>query len=339
MAAEAHYGRTPIFRSTEGILMTIADLPAVQAVEIHDERHDVSAGNAMPRDCDPNRHLNWRLRYALHLGRNGGQHFMTNTDPWVPAAIDFQVAHENDWENRKPTLVDHAIVEAFSIWQHDSLVKHVLEARLLNQQQPLEIFKRCHLARLTIFAYSNLLFDVCGVPRKGIWFLQQFRQSRPIDNVNIAMLGLTLKQMACFNTSEDLESRIDVLLRLDGNTLANGLPDRSAPEFARALGAREALANPLLPSTQQTKKLVQRYHTATARDVQSGRTSDEAIGIAVEILRKAKIPAALRDEIRRVRKLNLEAAELTAAVGSSGDSASSFGLPSSAVPDPVRHPP
>ena len=271
----------------------------------------------LPRDCDPSRHLDWRFRYAVHLVRNSSQRPITHEDPWVQEAINSCVACESGWEDREPTIVDQSIAAALELWQKDSLAKHLLEARLLAQENPQEIYERCHLSRLTIYAYLMLLFDVRGRERKGIWFLHP-RPTGKVESAEVWQFGFALKQMACFNPSEGLEAHIDVLCRLDGKTMADGIPDRGTPAFARELSIRQKLAAPLLPDTRPTKKLMDRLEEAAARDLLSGRTSSESIDLAIEILRKAKMPASLRKEIRQVRELCSQAAEVTAAAAEKG---------------------
>jgi len=213
----------------------------------------------------------------------------------------------------EPTPMNLAFGEALLLSQADTLERHVLEARLLVQEDLEEIAERSRLSLLTITAYAHLMFDVCGVDRKGIWLLQQGQFAGPIQNADIWMVGHTLKQIACINPSEAFETHVDVLCRLDGKTMADGLPDRATPEFARELGIRQALAQPLLPNTRPMRKLMQRFEEAATSNLVAGRTSNEAIDIAVEILSKAKIPVALRKEIRRVRELCSQAASLVGA--------------------------
>jgi RNase P protein component len=64
----------------------------------------------------------------------------------------------------------------------------------------------------------------------------------------------------------------------------------------------------LLPNTAAMEKLLQRFDEAGMNDVQAGRQSVETFRIGIQILRKAKIPAALRNDIRRVRELRTQAA-------------------------------
>ena len=207
--------------------------------------------------------------------------------------------------------MDVSIAAAWELWQEDSLAKHLLEARLLAQEDPEEIYARCHLSQLTICAYLMLLFDVRGRDRKGIWFLHPLSIGKPTGSP-VWHFGFALKQFACFHISEDLNDHIDVLCRLDGKTMADGLPDRATAAFGQELAIRQTLAKPLLPNTRPMNELLQRLEEAAVSDLLAGRSSSESIDLAIEILRKAKIPVALRKEIRRVRELCVQAAALAA---------------------------
>jgi hypothetical protein len=273
--------------------------------------------NAIPRDCDPNRHLDWRYRYAVHLVQNSSQHPITHEDPWVQANIDYCLACDSNWEDRNPTIVDVAIGTALELWKGDSLAKHLLEARLLAQEQPQAIYGQCHLSLGTICSYLMLMFDVRGRDRKGIWFLHPSSAGK-IAGSKVWHFGFALKQYACRQTTEDIEDHIEVLCRLDGPTMADGLPARTEPAFGQELLIRQTLAEPLLSDTRPVKKLMDRFQEAAIRDLQHGRSSSESFDLGVEILQKAKIPAALRKEIQRERELCSQAAEVTAAAAEKG---------------------
>jgi hypothetical protein len=213
--------------------------------------------------------------------------------------------------------VDVSIAAALELWQEDSLTKHLLEVRLLAQEQPQEIYERCHLSLGTICAYLMLLFDVRGRDRKGIWLLHPLSVGT-LAGSEIGHFAFMLKQMACFETGEDLKDCIDVLCRIDGKTMADGLPARTEPAFVQELLIRQTLAEPLLPDTRSMKKLMQRFEEAVAGDLLCVRSSSESFDLGVEILCKAMIPAALRKEIQRERELCSQAAEVTAAAAEKG---------------------
>jgi hypothetical protein len=109
------------------------------------------------------------------------------------------------------------------------------------------------LSVLTITAYANLMFDVRGADRRGIWFLRRLRPAGPARNPKIWMMGNHWKEIVCFKTDEELEDYIDVLCGLDGKTMADGLP-RSAPEFGKEFSIRHTLAEPLLPRGRPTRR-------------------------------------------------------------------------------------
>lgn len=278
------------------------------------------AAEPLPPECNPARHLNWRFRYALYLVDHGGGPPITHEDPWIQAAIDFRLAHDARWENRELRPVDHAIFHASRLWQTDCLAKHLLEARLLAQQPPAEIAARCALPILTITAYAQLHFDVRGRDRRGIWMLHPL-STGVFANTRLWQFGWALKQMACFTTGEELEKRIKALCRLDGKTMAAGLPARTDPAFPAELTVRLALADLLLPATKSTEKLRSRLQEAAARDLQAGRSSQESVDLALQVLRRAKLPESLHKEIRSLRESSPATAEVAAPTADEGERA------------------
>jgi hypothetical protein len=266
-----------------------------------DTAQPTSLAHVIPTDCDPSRYLDWRLRYAAHLIQNNSQSPITLKDPWVQAALDYLIADRSGWEDRKPNILDVAIAAAQELKQEGSLAKSLLEARLLSQEDPEEICDRCHLSKLTICAYLMLLFDVRGRDRKGIWLLRPLSNGAATDSA-IGQFGFALKHLACFKTSEDFEAHVDALCRLEGKTMADGLPDRATPGLIQELTLRLTLANSLLPDTGRTHSLLQRFDTAVMNDVKNGQPSDETINLGIEILQKAKIGKSLRAEIEQLRR-------------------------------------
>ena len=261
----------------------------------------------IPPDCSPDRFLDWRMRYAHHLAQHTAARPIEHEDSWVQMAANV-FAHQLDGPTEpKPTPLNLTIGEALKLHQSDTLERHVLDARLLAQEEPEEIARRSRLSPLTICAYSTLLFDVRGRDRKGIWTLAPFSNGVVVDS-EVGQFGFALKQTACFKTSEDFEAHLEVLFRLDGKTLADGLPDQATPASARELAIRLTLAKSLLPNTRPTEKLLRRFDEVATRDIVAGRASSETTDLAVQILQKAKIPATLMKEIRRVRELRSQAA-------------------------------
>lgn len=114
------------------------------------------------------------------------------------------------------------------------------------------------------------------------------------------MMGFWLKQAASFNFG-DFEDYVDVLCRLDGTTMAEGLPDRATLKLTRELSIREMLASPMLPNADVRMSLLDRILNDARIDQESIVLSDTEIDQTIEILRKAKIPLSLRAELQRVR--------------------------------------
>jgi hypothetical protein len=252
-------------------------------------------------DCSPQRFLDWRLRYAYHLAEDANQLPIEHEDPWAQEAAQLIYAGFLGDRKYKPTLRQWHIRQALSLHNSGSLVETVLQARLLSQQTHGDIAAKCRIDLLTIEAYATLLFDVRGHDGVRRWFQQQF-STPPRPKLMIWQIGMVPTSCGAFEGPVALEQYVAVLCRLDGPTMADGLPDRSSPRFLKELQLRQALADPLLPRSRPTAQLMERFEQATRRDVRVGGPSDEAIELGIEILRKARIPAALRKEIARFRE-------------------------------------
>ncbi len=259
------------------------------------------AEEPIPAECNPDRFLNWRLRYAHHLATQTDERPLVHDDPWVQETANLFASSFDHGAAHIPTIVHLAIKEAFELSQTNSLQRHVLEARLLAQQTPGEIYQRCQFALLTITAYAKLHFDVRGHERMRVWFPQQFT-SITTGNFKLWQIAVILKNTGAYSGPEALEGLIDVLCRLEGPTMADGLPDRSSPDFGEELLMRHSLADPLLPRNRVVQRLLERFTQAAVNDVRAGKPSGEAVAAGIEILQKAKIPVALRKQIAKLRE-------------------------------------
>jgi hypothetical protein len=203
--------------------------------------------------------------------------------------------------SRKPTDVDFAIKSAFDVYSSDTLVRQALEGRLLAQQSPKEIAGKGSLDQLTIAAYGAVFFDVRGHPRTQVWFRTN-HLSLPPSNSLVWRLGSIIKGSILLQGHQGIEDRVNVLLGLDGDNLADGLPERTSPEYAKTFLIRQEFAGPLLPRTRTASRLYDRFRQAAAADLTAGHSSDEAVSAGIEVLRRAKFPVALKKQLKQLRR-------------------------------------
>jgi hypothetical protein len=203
--------------------------------------------------------------------------------------------------SRRPTDVDFAIKEAFDIYSSDTLVRQVLEGRLLAQQSPGEIASKCSLDRRTIEAYGPVFFDVRGHRRTQVWFRTNHLSLAPRNSLPWR-LGSIIKDSILLQGHQGIEDRINVLIGLQGDNLADGLPERKNPKFARVFRIRHEFAGPLLPRNRTVSHLYDRFRQAAAADLTAGRLSDEALSAGLEVLRRAKFPVALKKQLKQVQQ-------------------------------------
>ncbi len=256
---------------------------------------------SIPPDCSPEEHLDWRLRYAHHLVVESEGPPPPHEDKWLGHAVDFLTMCRNGNGSRRPTDVDFAIKEAFEIYSSDTLVRQVLEGRFLAQQSPREIASKCTLDQLTIETFGAVFFHVRGHRRTQVWFRTN-HLSLPPSNSLASALGSIIKGSIILQGHQGIEDRIGVLLGLDGNNLADGLPERTSPEFAKTFLIRQEFAGPLLPQSRTVSQLYDRFRQAAAVDLSAGHSSEEAVSAGLEVLRRAKIPVALQKQLKQLRQ-------------------------------------
>jgi hypothetical protein len=301
-----------------GATMTAATSATIDKDVDQDREVRPSAAKSIPADCNPDQYLDWRLRLGKHLAEQTDERPIKHDDPWVQEAVNFFITCRDHDDDHEPPLVHLAIAEAVGLSQADTLERHVLEARLLAQQTPDEIYRRCQFSLTTITAYAMLLFDVRGHERMRVWFRRRLA-TPPVGNLRLWQLTVILKNTGAFDGTDALEKLVDCLCRLEGPTLADGLPDRADPAIAEELLVRQKLAGPLLPRTRTMQKLMEQFGQAVENDLLAGRSSAEGFAAGIAILSKAKIPVALRKEIEKLRRHCSEASASTVNAEPAGD--------------------
>ena len=86
-----------------------------------------------------------------------------------------------------------------------------------------------------------------------------------------------------------------------------GLPPRDDPDFAEEIVQRLALARMLLPISPSAERSLTGFNEAASSDVQTGRTSQESVDLALSVLRKVKLPVSLQRSLRASRSATGEA--------------------------------
>jgi len=202
-------------------------------------------------DCDPSRFVDWRLRRAGIIITLAAPYPLEQEDPWVAETVELLRLCRDGWEDRQPTDRQLAIREANDLGQRRDLVKDVLEARMLAQEDPHEIADKMCFAPATIEAYGKLLFDVVGHQRRQVWGASQFFAfPAQLTTTPARRLGEFLKTIAILHGPETLEDFLEVLLRFRGRTLVDNLPDRDSPGWPKEIRTRFSIAGQLLPRSR-----------------------------------------------------------------------------------------
>jgi hypothetical protein len=268
--------------------------------EIREERR-AESDKSIPPECDPEKYLDWRFRYAHHLAEHAEELPIQHGDAWVEHAANFLATPQVGNVGCSATDAELAIRDALAIYSSDSLVREVLEARLLAQQSPGYIAGKCRLDELAIVAYEAVFFSVRGHQRMQVWCRENYLSSPP-GNSLVQQLGSVVKRAIFTQGPVGIEDRIGVLLELGADTLADGLSEPASPEFQRTFYIRQEFAGPLLPHNRTASRLYDRFRQVAAGRVSLGRTSYEAILAGMEVLRMARISLALQHELHRLRQ-------------------------------------
>ncbi len=274
----------------------------VKESKIREERQ-AEADKSMPPECNPGEYLDWRIRYAHHLAEHTEKRPIRHTDAWVEHVANFLATPQEANIGCRPADVQLAIRDALDVHSSDSLVREVLEARLLAQQSPGYIAGKCKPDELAIEAYEAVFFNVRGHRRLQVW-CRENRPSLPPGYSLVRQLGSVVKRATFTQGPLGINDRIGVLLGLDGETLADGLPVPASPEFPRTFYIRQEFAGPLLPHNRTASRLYDRFRQVAAGGLSGGSTSYEAVSAGMEVLRMARISLALQQELHRLRQHN-----------------------------------
>lgn len=245
---------------------------------------------------------NWRCILANELAQHAKDHPPTHDDPWIEATAGLVYASLHGTQDELvPTARQLHILQAFQLHRNGRLVTKVLECRLAGDESLDQIASRCNAHRDTIAAYAAILCDLSHHRRFQAWGTMQLN---PINHTRrpVGPITTVLQSSFMFGGCEGLEEAVGVLCRLEGPTMADGLPAHDAPGFLKEFSRRSAFAQALLPRSKKNLELMYRFGEACRGEAPGAAMSAEAIDIGMEILRRVKIPEKLQEEIRQLRE-------------------------------------
>ena len=272
----------------------------VKEPEIEQE-HLAESDSPIPPEFDPEKYFDWRFRYAHHLAEHTEKRPIRHADVWVERVANFLATPQEGNVGRRSEDVEFALRDALEIYSSDSLVREVLEARLLAQQSPGYIAGKCKLDELAIEAYEAVFFNVRGNRRLQVW-CRENGPSLPPGNSLVRQLGSVVKRAILTQGPLGINDRIGVLLELDGDTMADGLPEPASSEFPRTFYIRQEFARPLLPHSRTASRLYDRFRQVAAGHLAAGCTSYAVVSAGMEVLRMVRISLALQQELHRLRQ-------------------------------------
>lgn len=256
-------------------------------------------GPHSPEQCP-----DWRCRIAEQVARqaidNHDDTPPTHEDGYIHDVARLIHAMRRKDQDFRPTLRQWHILQAFTLRKRGMLAVTVLETRLASRQSPEEIARTCSLDPQTIAAYAALLCDLSEPPRQHVWNRQRLMPSFEA-NKHVDAIDALLQRRLMLGGLEAVEQSIAVLCRLEGPTMAAGLPELNTRGFVQELIDRLDLAQVLLPRGKTAAGLMERLEIARRHRSDQSGMSDEAIDIGYQVLAKAKIPKPLQKEIDQLR--------------------------------------
>ena len=249
---------------------------------------------------DPTRYLDWRCWTAMCLAGTCPREAAKHGDPWVREAAGVMVPFGNDWKVHGPTAIQKAILAALKFQRHDTLLRAIVESSLLVQLSPSEIAARWHLREPMLTAFQALFFDSQGQDRVSLWVAQSAKNPN-MDTIS-ASFGRALRTHAARCGREGLEAALSVILRCTGESMLAGLPSSQFPQPIREFWTCLILAGSLLSCYPEAEVLWQQITAATCEGMLQKEWDPSHDQAVIEFLAAAKIPAAVRKEIARLRR-------------------------------------
>lgn len=274
------------------------------------ERHtgsEYAAPDVQPAQQDPYRPLDWGLQIACQLATNAAE-WPHHSDPWIEDAAQTIFAAQNGADEWQPTPRRVHIRDAIQLRDSNSLVKAVLEARLLSQQTPIQISRRCRFDEEMIATYGALLFDVEGPHRVGVALMSPSPVRVKKANQPYRV-GEFLKSPMLLRSPAGLERMIETICWLDGPTLADGLSESDGVHLVAELTSRLLLAAALLPRRRAIHEECGRCERSLANDMSCNRLSGNTLDGILALLHELRVTAALHKQIERLRENERKSAE------------------------------
>jgi len=220
-------------------------------------------------------------------------------DHWIQTAAEFLIITKQGWGDRQPTEQQQAIFEAYHFNQDETLLRAVVEAGLLVQQTPEEIAAKWRLPQLLVTAYAALFFDVRGHEGRHAWaYASQF--GHLASQSFKRGLARAIRTIAFYNGADVFEKALDVVFRLDGQFMSDGLPSRESPNWEIEFEIRVRLATEMLLPVGRMFKLLSDANAAMLERFVTDRFSEEGIKVLYDVLAAVKLPSDLRKKINQL---------------------------------------
>ena len=244
---------------------------------------------------------NWRYLIAHHLAHEADDQFPEHPDPWINDTAELLYVGLHKVPDFTGTWRQRYIRDTLRLWQQGGLVVNVLECFLAGGFSLDEIVIRCSVERGPLEAYAAVLCDVGDDLRRRGWAGLRLN---PISGGRgqVGAIATCLQSNFFFGAAECVAGVVDALCRVEGPTLADGLPPQGTLEFLREFGLRGGFARALLTRSKKNCQLMQQFEEAQSGVTPGMPMNPAAIDVGLQILRRVKITSALQKEIANLRE-------------------------------------
>lgn len=208
-----------------------------------------------PNACFPKHSPAWRWNVATYVCDWYSGDPPNSDDPWVQEAATFLRQCLRGWSDAasEPTETQHDIADACRLCLGGAVQLAILKARLLADESPSVIEQRSGIPARVVETFEKLLFNVSQRECRDQICFSLVRPDRLLQKPDI---GSYLLMKTRTTGAEGLERTVALLGRLDGRTMADGLPAEHSDESLAEISLRLDLAAGLrLLKKKQLKQL------------------------------------------------------------------------------------
>jgi len=244
-------------------------------------------------------HVDGRWRVVVDLFQSSGDERHQHGDPWVATMLE--TLYKTQGPDEALSGPQRDMRGALRIFWGDTLLRQLVEARLLAQEDVATVAQRCLLTEGVVEAYSAMFFNTTGFDGQGRYRATEAYFPPPGPQSLPCSLGRLLKRLALDEGAGELERVIGALLRVKGRTLADGLTEEDLFYGNEDGGIRLSVAMTIPELSARHRKAREAYREAFGLRSR-GQTMERRTKLLLDVLMAVRIPGALQRELRELRR-------------------------------------